>query len=115
MAENKENKIQWVRSPDGVFDVYANLAHITWSLDDVRVRLAQLVPSSEALSPGKSFRSVAEEKGAITFSWRNAKVLAIELSKVVQNYETVNGEINLHPALAASPDAAPPEEKGNVH
>lgn len=107
MTEKKEKpSIAWVRSPNGIVEIYANLAHITWSLDDVRVRLGILVPSAETLSPGKDFRSVVEEKAAVTISWRSAKILALEFARLIQSYEKVNGEINVKPTLTPSPDEA---------
>lgn len=118
MAENKDKpKLEWVRSPQGVFEFYSNVIHLTWSFDDVRVRLARITPSSETLTPGRPFISVAEERAAISLSWRNAKVLSIELAKLIQSYEKANGEINVRPKLAEAPDAPstePPAEEPSV-
>jgi len=105
--DQKRPPAEWVKSPDGILDVYANTAHVTWSLDDVRVRVGQLVTSPETRSPGASYKSVVEERAAVTFSWRNAKLLATQLSHIIANYEKVNGEININPKLASSTDPEP--------
>jgi|HubBroStandDraft_6_1064221.scaffolds.fasta_scaffold1117993_1 hypothetical protein len=99
MTENKEETSKkapdWVKSPGGVLDFYANTAHLTWSLDDVRVRFAHLIDSPKTPNPGPGFIGVAEEKVAITFSWRNAVVLRDGLNKLIESYEKTNGPINL--------------------
>lgn len=94
--------IKWVRPPEGVFETYSNQTHLAWSLDDVRVRFAQLGLRDDTLSPGSPFVSVNVEKAAITLSWRNAKILHHQLSQIISNYEKENGEINLKPKLASS-------------
>jgi hypothetical protein len=107
MPEENRPAAEWINSPDGVLNVYANSAHVTWSLDDVRIRLGQLVTSPETPSPGPNFKSVVEERAAVTFSWRNAKLIANQLALLIANYEKVNGEIVLNPKLAARTDESP--------
>lgn len=101
MPDNKSSLV-WMKSPRGSLEIYANLAHLQWSLDDVRVRVAQIVDSPETPSPGPEWRAVAEEKAAITFSWRNAKVLRNQLSELIESYEKTNGEIKLNPPLVVT-------------
>jgi uncharacterized protein DUF3467 len=102
--ENKPKKaksnIKWVRPPEGVFEAYSNQTHLSWSLDDIRLRFAQIGLSDESLTPGDAFVSVNIEKAAITLSWRNAKILHDQLAQIIGNYEKENGEINLKPKLA---------------
>ena len=93
---------EWVKPEDGVFEVYANTAHLTWSLDDLRVRFAQLVDSPETPNPGDKFVGVAEERVAVTFSWRNAIVLRNALAAAIDNYEKVNGPIRIDIKLPPS-------------
>jgi hypothetical protein len=96
MAENQDvqkTPIHWVPAPGGVLDIYANLAAIQWSLDDVRVRLAQMVNSPETPNPGDDIVAIAQEKAAITVTWRGAKIMAERLAEAVKSYERVNGEI----------------------
>jgi hypothetical protein len=100
-------RMQWVESPDGVFEVYANLMHVTWSVDDVRVRLAQMVNSPETLTPGEGFHGVAQERAAVTFSWRGAKILRDELISAVDSFEATNGPINVELRL---PESIPKEK-----
>jgi hypothetical protein len=95
-------KLPWVKSPNGVFEVYANNLHLTWSIDDVRIRLAQVVDNPETPDPGSSFRGAAEERAAITMSWRLAAMLRNQLSNAIENYEKTNGPININAKLAPS-------------
>jgi hypothetical protein len=96
-SQNSEGpkRLEWVKSPDGVLDFYANTAHLTWSLDDIRVRFAQTVDSPLAPNPGPSFVGVVEERVAVTFSWRNAVIFRDGLSAVIQAYEKINGPIKV--------------------
>lgn len=80
------------------------MTHIVWSLDDVRVRLGQIIDSPETPNPGPDFKAVSEERVAVTFSWRGAKFFRDQLSAIIDSYEKVNGEIKLDIALAPSPD-----------
>jgi len=102
-TEETKKPIPWVKSPDGVFEVYANMTHLVWSLDDVRVRLGQIIDSPETPNPGEGFLAVSEERAAVTFSWRGAKFFRNQLSAIIDSYEQVNGEINLDVVLAPSP------------
>jgi hypothetical protein len=90
-----------------VVEVYANNTHITWTKDDLRVRLAQIVEHPGAPNPGQNFRAANEERAAVTFTWRGAKVLRDELTKLIDAYESVNGEITLDITLPKPPKMAP--------
>lgn len=104
MAENeaKPPTPQWINSPDGIVHVYANNIHVNWSLDDVRVRYAQIVNSPETPNPGTDQLSVFEERATITLSWRVAKVLRDQLTRVIDHYEEVNGPIKIDMKLPPS-------------
>ncbi len=93
--------IDWVKSPNGVFEMYANMLHVTWTVDDVRLRLAQMVNSPAAQNPGK-YAGMADERAAITFSWRMAKVLRNQLTLAIENCEKANGEIKIEMKLPPS-------------
>jgi len=96
MAETENEQkpsILWVPGPQGVMEIYANLATIQWSLDDVRVRLAQMINSPETPNPGDDLVAIAQERAAITVTWRGAKLMATRLAEAVAAYERVNGEI----------------------
>ncbi len=86
--------IFWIKSPTGTAEYYANMSHVMWSLDDVRVRLGQLIEAQDS-DPTRPFIPVAQERAAVTMSWRNAKLLAKQLAALVESYENVNGEITL--------------------
>lgn len=98
----EEQKLPWIKSPAGVLDVYANSIHVTWSLDDVRIRLGQVVDSPETPNPGEGFKGAIEERAAVTFTWRAAKIVISQLARAVQHYEKVNGEIQLDVRLPPS-------------
>ena len=85
----------WIKSPSGVAEIYTNRIHSTWSVDDVRMRLGQVVDSPQTPNPGTGFHGAIEERAAVTFSWRNAKLLRDQLTLMVESYEKVNGEINV--------------------
>jgi hypothetical protein len=107
--ENKPDEIQteapqpikWVGSPDGMFETYANQGTVTWSLDDVQLHFAQ-IGTLESNAPGEKFNTVNIEKARITIPWRGAKILQLQLAKLIANYESVNGEINLAPKLTSN-------------
>lgn len=96
-----ETRMKWVRSPQGVFETYANQGHITWSLDDVTLHFAQ-IGGIESFTPGDKLTSAYMEKAKITISWRNAKIIHHQLAQIISNYEKANGEINLKPQLASN-------------
>jgi hypothetical protein len=112
MSENEKEKQQqpknpeWIGSPSGVLEIYANSANLQWTLDDVRVRLAQLITSPDHRTPGSVFTAVNEERAAITFSWRNAKLLRNQLTNLIESYEKVNGEIVIDIKLASPSGSA---------
>ena len=95
-------QLPWVKSPDGVFEVYTNAIHITWTVDDLRIRLAQVVDNPDTPNPGEGFRGVLEERAAVTFSWRGAKALRDQLNTAIENFEKANGPIKIDLALPAN-------------
>jgi hypothetical protein len=104
MPEENQNaqKLPWVKSPAGVVEVYANSVHITWSQDDVRIRVGQVVDHPETPDPGSSFRGAIEERAAITVSWRGAKLLRDQLSTVIAHFEETNEVIKVDVKLPGS-------------
>jgi hypothetical protein len=77
---------------DGIFEVYTNFVNVTWTLFDVRLRLAQVVPTATKVGDN-SAGFVAEERAAVTMAWPEAKVLRDMLANAVKRYEETNGEI----------------------
>jgi hypothetical protein len=55
--------LRWIKSPDGICEVYANAVHVTWTQDDVRIRLGQLVNDPETPNPGTDSRSERGTRG----------------------------------------------------
>jgi hypothetical protein len=99
--EGTKTELPWIKSPNGVIDVYSNSIHVTWSLDDVRIRLAQVVDNPETPNPGLEFSGVNQERAAITLSWRMAKVLRDQLTIVITAFEKKNGQIKTDVELTA--------------
>lgn len=104
--EKAKKQIKWFRNPQGVIEIYANTAHVQWTLDDVRIRLAQMIEDPNDPTPGAEFKAACEERAAVTFSWRNAKLLRDQLTGLITAYERLNGEINTSPKLAAPANSA---------
>jgi hypothetical protein len=100
MSEGKKPTAKWAKSPLGVAEYYVNTSLVMWSLDDVRFRLGQLVNAHDNSSL-EDFTAVAQERAAVTMSWRNAKVLRNQLIELIKIYEEVNGEINVDVKLPA--------------
>jgi hypothetical protein len=94
--------LKWYKSPEGICEVYANAAHVTWTQDDVRIRLGQLVDDPETPNPGPEFRGANEERAAITFPWRHAKLLRDQLTTVIDAFEKANGPIKIDVKLPAN-------------
>lgn len=104
--ESQYPKLPWIKSPTGSVEIYSNIMHLTWTLDDVRVRLGQIVTSPDSMTPGAGYKGVNEERAAVTFSWRNAKLLRDELATLIARYEKVNGEIETATVLAPNSSEA---------
>lgn len=98
MSDTKKPKAKWVKAPQGVAEYYVNTSLVMWSLDDVRFRLGQLI-NAEDNSSDDDFIAIAQEKAAVTMSWRNAKVLRNQLVQLIKLYEDTNGDINVDVTL----------------
>jgi hypothetical protein len=98
---DETKQIKWVGSPHGIYETYSNQGTVTWSLDDVTLHFAE-IGSLESTAPGDELSPVNFEKAKITIPWRGAKILQLQLAKLIANYESVNGEINLMPKLTSN-------------
>jgi hypothetical protein len=111
MAEQSETiqntPVQFVASPDGVLEIYCNLFHINWTLFDIRIRLAQLVPTPDGdiNAPGYIPR-IGKERAALTLAWPEVKQLRDALIDAVARYEQANGEIQPLKMPTSRPDGA---------
>ncbi|MBV9075378.1 MAG: DUF3467 domain-containing protein [Acidobacteria bacterium] len=91
-------EIKFVPAPDGIIEVYSNYVFINWSMTDIRIRFAQLIPVDEVpghVSPDVAADRIAQERAAVTVSWLQAKNLRDLLNLAVSRYEAKNGEIKL--------------------
>jgi hypothetical protein len=92
MADEPKRHTRWVPARSGNMpEIYTNYIHASWTLFDVRVRLGHLVSGDPSDEAAKEF--VAEELGAVTFSWPQAKFIRDTITKLVASYEETNGEI----------------------
>jgi len=78
----------------GVFEAYANVINLSWTLYDLRIRFAELLQVPDDDRPTwENQHGVVLERAAITLSWHQAKNLIDMLNGVVKNYEEINGEL----------------------
>src|SRR5579862_2265178 len=84
---------------NGIFETYANVVDVDWSLTDVTLRFMQItyVPKDEEATT-QNRELIILEKANITIPWWHAKVTAGMLADLVKAYEAANGELN-HPTL----------------
>ncbi len=95
MADDQEpkleiNKFPFVKPDEGIFQIYSNYIDVAWTLFDVTIRFAQIVPLP---MEGDKARFEAEENARVTLAWPEAKILATIMADLVSRYERVNGEI----------------------
>jgi hypothetical protein len=107
---DEPKRTKWIPSKSGSTpEIYTNYTHASWTLFDVRVRLGRLVSADPSDEAGKEF--VAEELGAVTFSWPQAKFMRDMLTRLVASYQEANGEIKPL-KLPSDPTAAKPDPSG---
>jgi hypothetical protein len=97
-------KIPLEEPEDGVFETYANVVNMNWTLTDVRIRFAQLLQIPDEDRPTwENQHGILLERAAVTIPWLQAKNLRDNLDGIIKNYEEVNGELKV-PKLPARPD-----------
>jgi|SRR5580704_17473138 hypothetical protein len=110
MTEDKQpttenRKFPFVKPDEGIFQVYSNYIDAAWTLFDVTIRFAQIVPLTPA---DGELNFEAEENARVTLAWPEVKVLANILNGLVKRFEEVNGEIK---PLNLAPSPAEEEKK----
>jgi hypothetical protein len=97
------NKAPMEYPDDGIFETYANVVNMNWTLYDVRLRFAELIQVPDEDRPNwENQHGVVMERAAITLPWHQAKNLRNLLDGLIKNYEEVNGELK-PVSLAARP------------
>lgn len=86
-------EFEWLRSKDGVVEVYGDYIHLNWTSLNVRIRVTQLI-ADPRVNPS-SAKWVVEERAVCTLPWFTAKILQNLLTGLVTKYEQINGEIKL--------------------
>jgi hypothetical protein len=98
-----------VEPEDGIFQAYANVVNMDWTLTDVRIRFAELTQAPNDEYPSwKNQHSMLVELAAIRIPWLQAKVLKDVLDGVIRNYEELNGELKRVKLPSAVPPQPPP-------
>lgn len=85
---------KWVRRKENIPEIYCNFMHASWTGFDVRFKLGQVVPTDADLGTDPISQFINEEVANVTVAWPNVKNLRDMLNKLVESYESVNGEIN---------------------
>jgi hypothetical protein len=99
MEEQNKQELKafpWKSVPDAPM-IYANASHLSWTLDDLRIMFGFLKSESPDVKEYKNL-----EQGSVIIPWRQAKILAASLARVIADYEKRNGEIK--PAFLADPE-----------
>jgi uncharacterized protein DUF3467 len=93
---------------DGVFEAYANVVNMNWTLYDVRIRFSELIQVPDEDRPTwENQHGILLERVAVTLPWHQAKYLRDVLDGVIRNYEEINGE--LKPVKLAAPAPVRPK------
>ena len=96
-------KVPLEEPEDGVFEAYANVVNMNWTLTDVRMRFAELIQVPDEDRPNwENQHGILLERAAVTIPWYQAKLLRDMLDGVIKNYEEINGELKV-PKLPARP------------
>src|SRR5580700_10291643 len=95
MTEDKQpttenRKFPFVKPDEGIFQVYSNYIDAAWTLFDVTIRFAQIVPLPVS---GSEPNFEAEENARVTLAWPEVKILANMMTDLVKRFEEANGEI----------------------
>jgi hypothetical protein len=87
-------KVPLEEPEDGVFQGYANVVNLNWTLTDVRIRFSELIQVPDEDRPTwENQHGILLERAALTIPWYQAKALRDLLDGVIKNYETINGEL----------------------
>ncbi|MDP8991197.1 MAG: DUF3467 domain-containing protein [Acidobacteriota bacterium] len=99
IAESSDGSVDLGKIPleepeDGVFEAYANVVNMSWTLYDIRLRFAELVQVPDSDRPTwENQHGIILERAAITIPWHQAKHLRDQLAALIKNYEEINGEL----------------------
>jgi hypothetical protein len=88
------SKIPLEEPEDGVFEAYANVVNMNWTLYDIRIRFSELIQVPDEDRPTwENQHGIVLERAAVTIPWHQAKHLRNMLDGVIKNYEEINGEL----------------------
>jgi hypothetical protein len=94
-----ESNVSLVKLPleqpeDGMFEAYANVVNMNWTLYDVRIRFSELIQVPDDDRPTwENQHGILLERVAVTIPWHQAKFMRDTLTGLIKNYEEINGEL----------------------
>ncbi len=88
-AQNQQVQLQF--QDDDATLVYANLSRVGGTPDEAIVEFALHLPTAQPTAP------VADVHTRVVMNYNAAKILALNLSQVIQKYEQVYGVLELDP------------------
>ena len=77
----------------GVYHFYANRVDALWTPHDVKIKFFELMRITKI--PDSPRLNVYEERAGATLAWTEAKILALMLTGLIEDYEKLNGEIKI--------------------
>src|SRR5664280_446632 len=67
------NRVPLEEPEDGVFEAYANVVNLNWTLTDIRIRFAELIQVSDEDRPNwENQHGILLERAAVTVPWYQA-------------------------------------------
>jgi len=91
---NDLGKIPLEEPEDGVFQAYAKVVNLNWTLTDVRIRFSELMQVPDEDRPNwENQHGIPLERASLTIPWLQAKSLRDMLDGLIKNYEEINGEL----------------------
>src|SRR6266702_54788 len=81
------SKVPLEEPEHGVFEAYANVVNLNWTLTDIRIRFAELIQIPDEDRPNwENQHGILLERAAVTIPWYQAKALRDMLAGVIKNY-----------------------------
>lgn len=94
IEENQSRELTFSEPEEGLYNAYANIVNLNWTLFDVRLRFGELIQVTNPDAPtGAGQIGIVEERVAVTLPWHQVKLLRDNLDDLIKRYEKVNGEL----------------------
>jgi hypothetical protein len=79
--------------PQGVAQIYVNVATLTWTGSDLTASLYQLIQPNRDIPSQKDSPILLMHNASVTLTWSNAKIFFGHLKEAIERYEKANGPI----------------------